>query len=83
LHIIVPQVFLNKNQLLKKWGRLVDPDLLLNTSKNNIKSKLSAELVRKRWHEIANLSFDSKRTLIIADYKLHENRIKTLNFGFV
>jgi hypothetical protein len=27
LHIIVPQVLLNKNQLTKKWGRLVDPDL--------------------------------------------------------
>jgi hypothetical protein len=54
--------------------------ILLNASKNNIKSKLLAELVRKRWHEIAKLSFDSKKHLLLLtiNYKLYENRIKTL-----
>jgi hypothetical protein len=56
-------------------------DVLFHLFRNflDFNSKLSAELVCKRWHEIGNLSFDSKKTLIIADYEIYESRIKTLN----
>jgi hypothetical protein len=61
----------NKNNNIKSIKDLPN-DVLFDLFSNffDFNSKLSTELVCKGWHQIGKLSFDSKRTLIIADYKL-------------
>jgi hypothetical protein len=60
-----------------KWIKDLPNDVLFDLFSNffDFNSKLSTELVCKRWHQIEKLSFDSKRTLIIADYKLNYMKI--------
>lgn len=45
----------------------------------DFESKLRAEKVCHRWREVMNLSFANRRSLIVSDFEVSDNRIKHMN----